>query len=257
MVTAMLKRTSVLCALAMLFFSQPVMAGEGGAHLPDRHWSFEGPFGTFDRAALQRGFQVYTQVCSACHSMKHLSYRNLAALGYTEEEVKAIAAQYMTMDGPDDEGEMFERAMRPSDTFKNPFANVQSARYANNGALPPDLSLIVKARVGGADYVAALLTGYTEAPAHEELLPGQHWNEYFAGHKIAMAPPLSEGMVAYEDGTDGTLGQYVADVATFLAWAAQPEMEERKRTGIKVLIFLIVFAGVMYGVKRKIWASVH
>lgn len=234
----------------------------GGHHaapaLPKMDWSFDGPFGTYDRAALQRGFQVYKQVCAACHSMDRVAYRNLAALGYTEGQIKTIAAEYTFMDGPNDEGEMFERPGRPSDHFKAPYANENMAKASNNGALPPDLSLIVKARAGGADYIHAILVGYEEAPAGTELANGQHWNKYMAGNKIAMPKPLMDGMVAYENAeTPQTVEQYSRDVATFLAWAAQPEMEIRKQTGIKVLIFLAIFAGLMFAVKRKIWAKIH
>ena len=232
-----------------------VQAGESAHPVPHQEWSFDGPFGTYDRGALQRGFQVYSQVCASCHSMKHLSYRNLTALGYTEAEVKAIASQYTTMDGPDDEGEMFERPMKPSDKFKSPFENDNAARYANNGALPPDLSLITKARVGGADYLYGLLVGYEEAPEGETLGQGQYWNKYMPGNKIAMAPPLSDDIVPYEDGSDTTTSQYAKDVAHFLAWAAEPEMEVRKRTGLKAILFLLVFAGLMYAVKKKVWAD--
>ncbi len=247
-----------LLFVAVLFVA-PVAhaAGGGDKKLPNKNWSFEGPFGEYDRGALQRGFQVYSQVCSACHAMKHLSYRNLSALGYSPEEVKAIAAQYTVMDGPDGEGEMFERAAKPSDKFKSPFENDNAAKYANNGALPPDLSLITKARVGGADYIYALLTGYEDhAPEGEELGDGQYWNKYMPGHKIAMAAPLSDDVVAYEDGSPTTTSQYSQDVSHFLTWAAEPEMEVRKQTGIKVLLFLFVFAVIMYRVKKKIWKNV-
>ena len=245
-----------LMVLTIGFGAGSAVAAESSHKIPHQHWSFDGVFGTYDRGALQRGFQVYTQVCAACHSMKHLSYRNLSALGYSEAEVKAIAAQNTVMDGPDDEGEMFERPMKPSDKFKNPYENDKQARYANNGALPPDLSLITKARHGGADYIYALLTGYEEAPEGETLGAGQHWNKYMSGNKIAMAAPLSDDMVGYEDGTPATLDQYARDVSHFLTWAAEPEMEVRKRTGIKVFIFLLIFAGIMYATKRKIWAAV-
>ena len=253
----MKKFLSVTLTAFMLMAPAAMAAEDGGHHeVPSQSWSFDGPFGTFDRGALQRGFQVYSQVCSACHSMKYLSYRNLRALGYTTAEVKAIAGQYTTMDGPDDEGEMFERPTKPSDRFKSPYENDQQGRYANNGALPPDLSLITKARVGGADYVYGLLTGYEEPPEGVELGAGQHYNTVMPGNKIAMAPPLSDDIVAYEDDTDTTKEQYARDVAQFLTWAAEPEMEQRKRMGIKVILFLLVFAGVMYKVKKKIWADV-
>lgn len=189
--------------------------------------------------------------------MKRVSYRNLSALGYSEDQIKTVAAEISVMDGPNDEGEMFERPGRPSDHFKSPFPNDNAAKANNNGALPPDLSLIVKARVGGPDYVYAILTGYEEAPAGAELGTGQHWNRYMAGNKIAMPAPLIEGAIAYEDGSPTSVDQYAHDVTQFLAWASEPEMEERKQTGIKAIIFLIIFAGLMYGVKKKIWAKVH
>lgn len=245
-------------SFVLLLMAVPVAQAAESSHISidKQDWSFNGPFGTYDRGALQRGFQIYSQVCASCHSMNHLSFRNLSDLGYSEAEVKAIAAQYMTEDGPNDEGDMFERSMKPSDKFKAPFENDNAARYANNGALPPDLSLIAKARVGGADYIYALLTGYEEAPEGETLGNGQYWNKVMAGNKIAMAPPLSEGMVGYEDGTETTVHQYSRDVSEFLMWAAEPKMEIRKKTGIKVILFLLVFAGIMYSVKKKIWADV-
>ncbi|MEM9469673.1 MAG: cytochrome c1 [Pseudomonadota bacterium] len=247
-----------LITLIALFSVLPIASYAAGdaKKPPKQEWSFNGPFGTYDRASLQRGFQVYKQVCSACHGMRLKSYRNLAALGYNEDEVKAIAAEYTVMDGPNDEGEMFERPARPSDRFVNPYPNDETARYANNGALPPDMSLIAKARKGGADYIHALLTGYADPPEGEKLQAGQHWNKYMAGHKIAMAAPLSDDMIAYEDGTETTMEQYSRDVSHFLMWAAEPSMEDRKRMGIKVILFLIAFAGVMYSVKKKIWADV-
>jgi quinol-cytochrome oxidoreductase complex cytochrome b subunit/cytochrome c1 len=235
-------------------------ADAGGHHtpkLPSEEWGFKGPFGTYDRAALQRGFQVYKQVCAACHSMDRVAYRNLAALGYSEDQIKTVAAEYSFVDGPDDEGEMFDRPGKPSDKFKAPYTNDNQAKASNNGALPPDLSLIVKARMDGANYVYGILTGYEDAPSGEELATGQYWNKYMAGHKIAMAPPLLEGAVGYEDGTEGSVQQYAKDVVEFLAWASEPEMEERKQIGFKVLFFLIAFAGVMYAVKRKLWAKIH
>lgn len=254
-------RKLILSTAAVLSLAATAHAGENTHHaapeLPALDWSFDGPFGVYDRAALQRGFQVYKQVCSACHSMDRLYYRNLEALGYDESQIKALAADVSVMDGPNDEGEMFERPGRPSDRFKAPFANEQAAKYANNGALPPDLSLITKARVGGADYIYAILTGYEPAPEGEELSGSQHWNKYFAGHKISMAAPLSDGVVAYDDGTEGTVQQYAQDVSHFLTWAAEPEMEDRKRAGIKIILFLAVFAGLMYAVKKKVWANLH
>jgi ubiquinol-cytochrome c reductase cytochrome c1 subunit len=224
---------------------------------PELHWSFDGPFGTYDRAALQRGFQVYSQVCSACHSMNRLYYRDLEALGYSEAQVKTIAAAHNVQDGPNDEGEMYERPGRPSDRFVSPFPNEKAASYANNGAVPPDMSLLAKAREGGPDYIYGILTGYEEAPAGVKLLSSQHWNRYMPGHVIAMPPPIADGAVAYEDGSEQTLDQYARDVAQFLAWASEPHMEQRKRTGIKVFLFLAAFAGVLGLAKRKVWKNVH
>lgn len=253
-----MKKITLLSALCLLAVSPSLPANAAGEAPtpPKQDWSFKGPFGTYDRGALQRGFQVYKQVCSACHGMDLKSYRNLSGLGYTEAEVKAIAAEYTVIDGPDDEGEMFERPARPADRFVNPYPNEETARYANNGALPADMSLIAKSRKYGADYIYALLTGYEEAPEGVTLGQGQHWNKYMAGHKIAMAAPLSDDMVSYEDGSPTTMEQYSKDVSQFLTWAAEPEMEDRKRMGLKVLMFLFAFTGVMYAVKKKIWADV-
>lgn len=236
--------------------ASPALASEG-VEIPHQQWPHQGVLGTYDRGALQRGFQVYKEVCSSCHALKHLSYRHLEGLGYTPAEVKAIAAEYTVTDGPNDDGEMFERAARPSDRFKAPFANDKAARAANGGALPPDLSLVVKARPHGEDYIYALLTGYQEAPKGSDLMPGMNWNKYFPGHQLAMAPPLTDDRVTYADGTAATLSQEARDVTQFLAWAAEPHMESRKQTGIKILLFLLVFAGVMYAAKRKVWEKVH
>ncbi len=257
---AVLKGVVVL--FAVISFSTPVLA-EGGEHsheaqhVESQEWSFRGPFGTYDREALRRGYTVYQNVCSACHSMNLVSYRNLSDLGYSPEQVKAIAAEYSVMDGPDDEGEMFERPALPRDPFTNPYPNRKAAIYANNGSYPPDMSLLAKARHGGADYIYGLLTGYGDAPHGKDLMQGQYWNAVMTGNVIAMAPPLSEGMVSYEDGSPETLDQYARDVSHFLTWAAEPHMEARKYTGVKVFIFLLVFAIVMYGVKKKTWADVH
>ncbi len=253
----MSRLVSVLFCLMIMGYVAPAQAAEGGEPLPELHWSFDGIFGTYDRAALQRGYKVYTQVCSACHSMKRLYFRNLEDLGYDESQVKAIAGEFSVMDGPNDDGEMYERPARPSDRFPNPYPNDKAAAYANNGAVPPDMSLLAKARNGGADYIYAILNGYEEAPEDASLLQGQYWNKYMPGHVISMAPPLADGMVAYEDGAPETVSQYSKDLAHFLTWAAEPKMEERKRTGLKVFLFLLVFAGVAYATKRKVWADAH
>jgi ubiquinol-cytochrome c reductase cytochrome c1 subunit len=231
-------------------------AAEGTAP-PARDWSFSGIFGQFDRNALRRGFQVYREVCSGCHSLRLIAFRNLEALGYGEDEIKAIAAEYTVEDGPDDEGEMFERPALPADRIPAPFPNDKAAAAANNGATPPDLSLMIKARNGGADYLHALLIGYSDPPEGVELLDVQSYNLYFPGNVTAMAPPLEEDIVEYGDGTPATVEQMAADVTSFLAWAAEPELEERKRMGIKVVLFLLVFTGVLYAAKRKVWADLH
>jgi ubiquinol-cytochrome c reductase cytochrome c1 subunit len=232
-------------------------AAESEPSLPRQEWSFNGIFGTYDRAALQRGFQVYKEVCSACHPVKHLYFRDLEDIGYNEEQVKAIASTYQVSDGPNDQGEMFQRPARPSDPIPGPFANDQAARVANNGALPPDLSMIVKAREGGPDYVFGILTGYTNPPADFKLLPGMNYNEYFPGHQIAMPPPLADNVVTFADGTPATVPQMAHDVVTFLSWASEPNLDVRHRTGVKVFLFLFVVVGVFYAAKRKIWAAVH
>jgi ubiquinol-cytochrome c reductase cytochrome c1 subunit len=224
---------------------------------PHVNWSFDGPFGTFDRAALQRGFQVYNQVCSNCHSMNLLSYRDLSEIGLSEDQVKAIAASKQIGGDTDDSGQPIERAGLPSDHFKAPFPNEKAARAANGGALPPDQSLLVNAREGTSDYVDALLQGYEDPPKGVTLQPGQYYNKYMAGHMIAMPPPLAADAVEYADGTKATLAQEASDVTTFLTWAANPEMEARKRMGVKAVLFLTLMSGLTYAVKKKVWKDVH
>lgn len=220
-------------------------------------WPHQGIFGTWDRRAVQRGFQVYKEVCASCHSLKYLAFRNLADLGFSEAEVKAIAAQYTVVDGPNDQGEMFERPARPSDRMPGPYANEQAARVANNGALPPDLSLIVKARKGGENYIYSLLVGYEEPPSGVTVPEGMHYNKYFPGHFIAMPQILQPDAVSYADGTPATVAQMARDVTQFLAWVADPRMEERKGTGITTMLFLIALTALLYAYKRRVWADVH
>lgn len=268
---AELRRLAALAFAGALLLAGPAVRAaddgeEAASHeieIPEHGFSFDGLFGTFDRAQLQRGFQVYQNVCAVCHGLHLVSYRHLAALGYNEAEIKAIAAAVQVTDGPNDEGEMFERPGLPSDRFKSPFPNENAARFANNGAYPPDLSLMAKARAGGPDYIVALLTGYHDAPAGFELLEGMNYNEYFPGHQIAMPPPLIDGSIThegnntYEDGTPATVPQMAADVAGFLMWAAEPHMETRKQTGVKVVLFLLVMTGLLYAAKRKVWSDLH
>jgi ubiquinol-cytochrome c reductase cytochrome c1 subunit len=252
-------RRALLPALALLAatVTAPAFAASGVA-VPQQSWSFSGPLGTYDRAALQRGFQTYKEVCAACHGLRLVAYRNLTALGFSDAEVKAIAAAVEVQDKePNDQGEYVMRQGRPADRFKSPFANEQAARAANNGAYPPDLSLITKARFDGPNYLYALLTGYKDAPAGMSVPDGMNYNAYFPGHLIAMAAPLSEGAVTFADNTTATVPQLAKDVATFLTWAAEPEMEERKRLGVKVILFLLVMTGVFFAWKRKVWKDLH
>jgi ubiquinol-cytochrome c reductase cytochrome c1 subunit len=217
-------------------------------------WSFYGAFGSFDRAALQRGFEIYRQVCSACHSMNLLAYHDLSGIGYSEADIKAIAASVMVSD-IDDTGQPADRPGRGSDIFKAPFPNEKAAQAANNGALPKDLSVIVKGREYGPDYVYGLLTGFKDPPADMKMADNMYYNVQFPGHQVAMPPPLSDDVVQYADGTKATLAQEAHDVVTFLSWAADPHLEERHRIGARVIIFLVVLSIVMYLVKRKVWSK--
>jgi ubiquinol-cytochrome c reductase cytochrome c1 subunit len=222
---------------------------------PSLHWSFNSPTGTFDRASLQRGFQVYKEVCAVCHSLNHVRYRNLKALGFSEDQVKAIAGGYTIMDGPNDQGQMVERPRLPNDTFNDPYPNEQAARAANGGAYPIDLSLVTKARANGPNYVHALLTGYAEAPKNVKLFSGKYYNPYFPDEQISMPPPLTPGLVSYGDGTQATVEQMSQDVVTFLVWVAEPELEARHAMGIKVIIFLLVWVALLYFAYRSIWCK--
>ena len=234
----------------------PARAAGEAIVLPDVRFSFEGLFGTFDRGSLQRGLQVYKEVCSSCHAMQQLAYRNLVEIGLSEEQARRIAADFQVPDGPNDQGEMFERAGRLADRFRRPFPNEQAARAANNGAYPPDLSVIVKARAGGADYLYALLTGYQDPPAGFSLGEGMYYNAYYNGHQIAMPSVLNEDQVEFADKTKATVDQMARDVATFMAWAAEPELEQRRQMGVRIILFLTILAGLTYAVKRKVWADV-
>ena len=250
-----MRARSLVLALA-LALPLGAQAAEERAAVPHRTWSFEGLFGAFDPGATQRGFQVYNEVCAACHSMKLLAFRHLSGIGFTEDQIKQIAAAKQVTDGPNDAGEMFERPGRPSDRFPAPFPNENAARAANNGAYPPDFSTLVKGRDGGASYIYGVMTGYKDPPPGKELLPGMNYNEVFPGHQIAMPPPLSEDQVTYADGTPATVDQMVADVSTFLAWVSEPELETRKRLGIKVILYMLVLTGFLYAIKRRVWANV-
>jgi ubiquinol-cytochrome c reductase cytochrome c1 subunit len=221
-----------------------------------KDWPFDGMLGKFDKQSIQRGFQVYKEVCASCHSLKMISFRNFTEIGYSEAQVKALAAEYQVQDGPNDEGEFFERAARPSDRFPSPYPNEQAAKAANNGAYPPDLSLIIKARADGANYVYSLLTGYQEPPKGVAIGEGMNYNPYFSGQQIAMPAPLSNGAVEYTDNTQATVEQMTYDVVNFLQWAAEPEMQKAKALGMKVMLFLFISAVMFYIAMRRIWTRI-
>ena len=262
----------------VLAVSAPARSQEGHGEYPARQsWSFAGPFGYYDEAQLQRGFRVYKEVCSNCHSMSLVPFRALAepgGPGFSDAQVKALAAEYKIKDGPNDAGDMFERPGLPSDYFPWNFANEQQARAALNGALPPDISVLAKARSysrgfpwflinavdqyqeQGPDYIAALLTGYEDPPKDQEMPAGQYYNRFIPGNHIAMPPPLTDGQIDYTDGSPKTTQQYAKDVSAFMMWAAEPKLEERKRIGLNVMVFLIVLAGLLYFTKKKVWSEV-
>jgi len=275
----MCRRSTVLAAAlaaSLSGISISVSAQEADAP-PRQHWSFSGPFGTYDPAQLQRGFKIYREVCSTCHSLKLLSFRNLAdsgGPGFTEAQAVTIAAGFQVTDGPNDEGQMYQRPGKISDSFPPPFANEQAARAALGGKLPPDMSDLAKGRgyewgfpqfvfdaftmyqEDGPDYIHAIITGYSDAPAGFVLPPGGQYNKYFPGHAIGMPKPLNDGQVEYTDGTPTTVDQYGRDVAAFLMWAAEPKLDARKRLGFQVMIFLIVFTGLLYFTKKRVWHAV-
>ena len=302
-----MKKTLLALVAALGLVPAPSALAAGGKVEPYKEvdWSFAGPFGTYDKDAVQRGFQVYRQVCASCHSAKLLAFRNLGDRGGpfdvpvcrkegTEKEVacaspndnpiiKALAAEYQVTDGPDDSGDMFQRAGLPSDRLPVPYANEQMARLANGGALPPDLSLIVKARKDGADYIYSLLTGFEAAPESVSVAATQHYNPYFAGDMsqllkedyrdeeghpkegvevphggvLAMAPPLKDGMVDYADeATPETIDQYAKDVVHFLAWTSEPKLEQRKRLGFMTVAYLLILTGVLYWSYKKLWSKI-
>ncbi len=278
-----LKLLAVTLTAALAFAAPRIaLASEGGLteEKPQAYaWAFAGAFGRYDKAQLRRGFKIYKEVCSACHSLKLVSFRNLSEPGGPElspAEVEQLAASYKIKDGPNAAGDYFERPGRPSDRFPLPFANEQAARAALSGGYPPDRSVLAKARgrsrgfptflfdglpgfsyqEGGVDYIASLLQGYKEAPKDFALSDGQYYNIYMSGRRIQMAPPLFDGAVTYDDKTPQTVEQYAKDVAAFLMWSAEPHLDQRKNVGMGVISFLLVFAALLFFVKRKIWASV-
>ncbi len=246
----------ILLFLFFISFTKLFAAGEEPVKVD---WSFKGITGKFDRSSLQRGYQVYNEVCASCHSMNLLSYRNLGEKGgpeFSVDQVKAIAANFEVTDGPNSEGEMFTRPGRPSDKFVSPYQNTQAAMAANGGAYPPDMSVLVKARKGGADYIYSVLIGYEEAPAGFELEDGVYYNKYMYGNKIKMAKPLAEGLVSYADGTEATESQMAMDVTTFLTWASEPHLEARHQTGLKVIMYLIILTILVYFSMRRLWSRI-
>ena len=251
----LLNRIILIIFISTVSFS--VHSEEMNKNYVKTNWSFKGIFGTFDRASLQRGYQVYQEVCSGCHSAQHLSYRNLSEKGgpeFSVEEAKAIAAQFEVEDGPNSDGEMFTRLGRLSDKFVKPYPNVEASTAANGGAYPPDMSVLAKARKGGADYIYSLLLGYEEAPTGFELDEGVYYNKYMSGNRIKMLAPLSDGLVEYSDGTQSTTAQMAKDVTTFLVWAAEPHLESQHRMGFKVIIYLIILLTLVYMSKQKVWS---
>ena len=242
----------------LFFYTSNLFAAESSTKsLPQHEWSFEGITGTFDRGALQRGYQVYSEVCSGCHSMKLLYYRDLIDIGFSEDQVKAIASEFTVIDGPNDEGEMFERDARPADRFVSPYLNDNEARANNNGAYPPDLSVITKAKKDGANYIYNLLLGYKDPPADLIVGDGMYYNIWMEGNQIAMPQPLYDESVDYADGTDNSAEQLAEDLVVFLTWAAEPELEVRKNLGIKVILFFIVLGFIIFLAKNHLWREVH
>ena len=255
--TKFLKISSIIILLVGVFNNS--IAAEKVEYLKT-DWSFKGLFGKFDRGALQRGYQVYTEVCSSCHSMKYVSYRNLAEKGgpeFTEAQVKAIAASFEVKDGPNADGEMFTRPGKLSDKFVMPYENVKAAQAANGGAYPPDMSVLVKARGGGVDYIYSLLQGYEDSPVGVTLDDGVYYNKYMYGNKIKMANQLSDGLVDYADGTNATVEQMSKDVTTFLMWAAEPHLESRHQMGFKAIFYLIILTILVYFSMKKIWSRIE
>ncbi len=253
-----MKKVILAAAAATTLLALPLNAQAAEAiDLPAHEWSFNGVFGSFDKQQLQRGLQVYREVCSACHSLKYVAFRNLEALGYSEAQVKALASEYQIEDGPDEFGDMFMRPAKASDYFPAPFPNDSVARMANGGALPPDLSLMTKARANGPDYVYNLMLGYDDPPADVELMAGMSYNKYFPGHQIGMGIQIMDDRVAYADETPATAQQISEDVTAFLHWAAEPNLEARHSMGIKVMLYTLLFTVLAYLLKVRIWSRLE
>ena len=251
----LINKIIVVIFISIIPFS--VFSEEKNNELLEINWSFNGIFGVFERSSLQRGYQIYQEVCSGCHSIQHLNYRNLYEEGgpmFSKEEAKAIAAQFEVIDGPNSDGEMFTRPGKLSDKFIKPYPNVQASTVANGGAYPPDMSVLAKARAGGADYIYSLLVGYEEAPSGFELDDGVYYNKYMVGNKIKMSEPLSDEQVEYLDGTEATKEQMAKDVTAFLVWASEPHLEAQHKMGFKTIIYLLILFTLVYFSKQKVWS---
>ena len=245
----------VLAAAAALALTTGANAAEH-VKIPAETWTFDGVLGHFDKQQIQRGFQVYKDVCANCHSLKYIAFRHLGALGYSEAQIRSLAATYQVDDGPNDEGDMFKRPGRASDHFPKPYANDALARGGNGGALPPDLSLITKAREGGPDYIYHLLLGYENPPAGVEVTPGLHYNKFFPGGQIAMSKQITDGVVTYADGAPTDAANVAKDVTAFLHWAAEPNLEARHSTGLRVVMYALIFALLAFLAKRRLWKDI-
>ena len=250
----------IIFLVLLTSFSSYKLLAESSQENLKVNWSFKSFFGTFDRASLQRGYQVFNEVCSSCHSIKYLSYRNLTEKGgpeFSEEEAKAIAANFEVTDGPDSTGEMFTRSAKLSDKFVMPYTNEEEAKSANGGAYPPDMSVLVKARKDGADYIYSLLLGYEDPPVDIKLDDGVYYNKYMYGNNIKMSAPLFDELVEYSDGTKATTEQMAKDVVSFLMWAAEPHLEQRHKIGFRVIIYLIIISILVYISMKKIWSRIE
>jgi ubiquinol-cytochrome c reductase cytochrome c1 subunit len=248
----------ILAAVAATLLALPLTVNAAEEiHIPEEDWSFGGLFGTFDKQQLQRGLQVYREVCSACHGLKYIAFRNFEALGYSEDQINVLAAEYQVEDGPDEFGDMFMRPAKASDYLPPPFPNAAIARMANGGALPPDLSLITKARADGPNYVYHLLLGYEDPPADVELMEGLTYNKYFPGNQIAMGVQIMDDRVEYADGTPATEQQIAKDVTAFLHWAAEPNLEARHSMGLKVMLYTLLFTVLAYFLKVRVWSRLE
>ncbi len=244
-----------LVLIFSLFISSAFASGDV-RHAEQMKWEFDGFTGKFDYSSIQRGFQVHKEVCASCHSLNRIAYRNLQDIGFTENQAKSVASEYTVVDGPDDSGDMFERKAGLADSFAAPYPNENASRASNGGAYPPDLSLMIKARPDGANYVYSLLTGYEDVPRGFKMSDGMNYNPYFSNGQIAMPSPLSDDLVEYADGTKATIEQMSHDVVNFMQWASEPEMEKRKKMGVRTIIYLLIMGVFFIIAKKRVWKNV-